>query len=293
MGKTSLKRRILVYAHHLGYRTARLNFAQADEELLGDLKRFLRWFCANISQQLGLEPRLEDYWSEDYGSKVSCTHYVAEYLLEPLDQPLVLALDQVDLLFTYPELVRNVLPLLRSWHEEAKDSETWQKLRLIITHSTEIYVPLQIDQSPFNVGLAIKLPEFTPAQVQELAQRHGLTLDSATVAQLLTVLGGHPHRIRLALYQLARHELSLERLLQEAPTLGGICAACLRRNLALLREHPDLMAAMQQVITSPSGVHLDPRLMYQLESMGLVKLHGNQVTVSCELYRLFLLNELN
>lgn len=45
-------------------------------------------------------------------------------------------------------------------------------MRLIVVHTTESYVPLHINQSSFNVGLAIALPRFNLEQVQELAQRY-------------------------------------------------------------------------------------------------------------------------
>ncbi len=148
MGKTSLQNRILAYAGDRGYRTVRFNFQQADETVLSNVNRFLRWFCANIARQLHLEPNLDNYWDEDFGSKISCTIYFQAYILEQVDTALVLGLDELNQLFEYPEIAQNFLPLLRSWYEEAKYMEIWQKLRFIVVHSTEIYVPLNINQSP-------------------------------------------------------------------------------------------------------------------------------------------------
>ncbi|WP_249103672.1 AAA-like domain-containing protein [Argonema galeatum] len=58
---------------------------------------------------------------------------------------------------------------MRFWHEEARRENVWQSVRLVLVHSTEVYVSLSINQSPFNVGLTIKLPQFTSQQVQDLA----------------------------------------------------------------------------------------------------------------------------
>jgi hypothetical protein len=287
-GKTSLKNRILAHAATLGYRTVRLNFEQADEAVLGNLNQFLRWFCANVSRQLGLEPKLEVYWDEDFGSKVSCTVYFQSYILEQIDSPLVLALDEVDRLFEYPTLAHNFLPLLRSWYEEAKDLEIWQKLRLIVVHSTENYIPLNIHQSPFNVGLLVRLPEFDLAQVKGLAQRHGLEwFGTGQAEQLMAMVGGHPYRVRLALYYLGQGEMTLEQLLQEAPTLVGIYSDRLRYQWATLQQHPELIAAMKQAIAAEASVRLEAIPAYKLESMGLVKLTGEGAIPSCELYRLY------
>jgi len=67
------------------------------------------------------------------------------------------------------------------------------KLRLIVLHSTEIYIPLKLTESPFNVGLPLQLPYFTEEQILALAQRHGLDwTDSPDAERLMAMVGGHP-----------------------------------------------------------------------------------------------------
>jgi len=290
-GKTSLKNRILTYATTQGYHTVSLNFYQA--ELLHDLNGLLRWFCANVTQQLKLEPRLDDYWDEDLGSKMSCTIYFEAYILPKIESGLVLAFDELHRLFEYVCVAQNFLPLLRFWYEKGKDEQIWQKLKLVVVHSTEIYVPLNINQSPFNVGLSLKLPEFTEAQVQDLALRHGLVWEGLKeVQQLMAMVGGHPYLVRLALYHLATDKLSLEQLLQAAPTLTGIYSDHLREKLIILKQNPELMTAMQMVVNNENGVKLEPILAYKLQSICLIKLHGDLAMVSYELYRLYFLSQL-
>lgn len=294
MGKTSLKNRILAYAEQQGYHTVRLNFEQTDEAILGDLNRFLRWLCATVSQQLQIQPQLDDYWEADFGSKSSCTLYFQAYLLEHLDRPMVLALDEVNRLFEYPTIAQNFFPLLRSWYEDAKEQAIWQKLRLIVVHSTETYVPLDINQSPFNVGLAIRLPPFDTEQVKDLAQRHGLDWrHTPSAEQLIDMVGGHPYRIRQALYNLSRQDLTLEQLLQTAPTSTGIYSDCLRHHWTMLQQHPHLKQALMAVLQSKTPIALDPVLAYQLESMDLITLVDGQASISCKLYSLYFGSQLD
>lgn len=205
MGKTSLKNRVLAYCQRHGWQTVRLNFEQADALCLSHPTQLMRWCCANIAQQLGLPHRLEEYWDDLLGGSLSSTIYMQGYILEQIDAPIVLALDEVNRLLEYPESAKSFLPLLRSWYEEARNLEIWQKLRLLVVYSTEIYVPLDIHQSPFNVGLAVRLPELTPEQVDHLAQRHGLIeWHSGLTQALMAVVGGHPYLVRLALYHLSQ-----------------------------------------------------------------------------------------
>lgn len=297
MGKTSLMHRILTHAKHIGLRTVILSLQRADSAIFTSLDKFLRWLSANVSRQLNLEPKLDDYWDEDIGSKVSCTLYFQGYLLPEIDSPVVLALDEVNRIFEYPEISSDFLPLLRSWYEDAAELEIWQKLRLVVVHATEAYIPLDINQSPFNVGLPIKLPEFSLEQVQDLAVRHGLNWvkdeKGLQLASLLAMIGGHPYLVRLALYHLARQEMSLEQLLQTSPTVAGIYSDHLRHHLANLQEQPQLAAALKRVVIAPEAVPLEAIAAYKLESMGLVKLEGNQATPSCELYQLYFREQLS
>ncbi len=290
-GKTSLLLRMLDYANSQGYRTVSLNLEQIDFTILSDLNRFLRWLCANVSHQLQLQSRLNDYWDDDIGSKVSCTLYFRSYLLEQLNSPVVLALDEVNKIFEHPQVAKDFFPMLRSWYEEAKRLPLWQKLRLIVVHSTEVYVPLQLNQSPFNVGLPIQLTKFSLDQVQQLAQRYGLDWKDGEARQLMALVGGHPALVHIALYHLSRGDVTMAQLLQFAPTSTGIYSHHLQRHWAALEQQPELAAALYTVINAVEPVQIEPILGYKLSSMGLVELYGNKATLSCQLYRQYFENQ--
>ncbi|MEQ9553098.1 MAG: AAA-like domain-containing protein [Coleofasciculus sp. G3-WIS-01] len=294
MGKSSLLQRIIAHAKAQGFHTVNLDFQQADESVFVNLDKFLRWFCANVARQLQIKPNLDDYWDDDIGSKVSCTFYFQGYLLEQIDTPILLALNEVNRLFEYETIASEFLPLLRSWHEEAQLDESLQQLRFVVVHSTEIDISLNINQSPFNVGLPILLPELTLEQVQELARRYQLNwTDGFQSAELMAMVGGHPYLVQLALYHLCCSDLTLAQLLEEAPTLSGVYSHHLRRQFATVEKNPKLLAALNQVVMATQTVHLDAIAAYQLESMGLITLQGNQATIRCELYQLYFKEQLS
>jgi AAA-like domain/Trypsin-like peptidase domain len=285
MGKTSLMARILNYGETQGYRRAPVYFQQADREVFANLDLFLQWFCATICLEFELEDNLEVRWKGVIGSKSKCTNYFQRYLLPTITTPLILGLDEVDLIFQFPDIATEFFALLRSWHERAKNEDIWKKLRLVIVHSKEVYIPLNIHQSPFNVGLAIDLPELNSAQVKELAKRHGISWTEEELQKIMGMLGGHPYLVRAAMYKIARHQVRLEELLRIAPTEEGLYCDHLRRHLENLREHPELLAAMRQVVAANSPIRLDSAKAFQLHSMGLVKKKENDVLPSCNLYR--------
>lgn len=284
MGKTSLIDRIIEQAAQQNYRTVRLNLLQADQAVLKGLDEFLRWFCTFVSWRLGIPTQLADYWEDGLGSSQNCTIYFEEHLLSQLEHPLLLALDDVDRIFPYPQIAEDFFGMLRVWHEEARTRRIWKKLRLVIAHSTEVYIQLNINRSPFNVGVPIELPELSQKQVQDLAQRRGLGWDSSQVTQLMEMVGGHPHLIQLAIYSLTRQDVTFEQLLQTAPTESGIYSDHLRGHLWNLQQHPELAAAMKKVVNATSPVQLEPMLAFKLQSLGLVQLYGNNVKVRCQFY---------
>ncbi len=289
-GKSSLMLRIIPHAVSIGYHAVYLDFQRADEAVFASLDKFLRWFCANVSKQLQLEPMLDDYWDDDIGSKVSCTIYLQSYLLSKIDSPVVLVLNELNRIFEYPKIASEFLPLLRSWYEEAKLDHLLQLLRLVVVYSTEIYISLNLNQSPFNVGFPINLPEFTYEQILDLAQRHGLDwtdyVGTENVRSLQAMVGGHPYLVRLALYHLeSSYQKNLDKLLESAHTITGIYRNELQDSWAILQSKPELATAFKQVIDASGGVELNQTIAYKLESMNLVKLDGNQCKVSCELYR--------
>jgi len=289
MGKTSLIARILDYGSSQNYHTVRLSLHRAGTQVFASSDRFLRWFCTNVTQQLGWESRLNDYWDEDMGALINSTIYFQGYILKELSNPIVLALDGVDQLFEYPEVAGDFFVLLRSWYEETKDISVWQKLRVVIAHAVEVYIPLPTHRSPFNVGLAIELPTFSPEQVQDLAKRHGLQLTASELEQLMKLTGGFPYLIRLALYQSTRLKVPVQTLMQDATKNSGIYQQHLQAQLCNIQQYPKLADAFQQVLMAP--VQLGMEVAFKLKSLGLVHLIENQATVSCELYRELFCND--
>lgn len=291
MGKTSLTSRIFDVAAKNGDHTVELNLLLADGAVLTNLDKFLRWFCASVGRQLKLENQLNEYWdTELMGSTSNCTAYFEEYLLPQINNSLVLGLDEVDRIFSYSEIAPDFFGLLRVWHEKAKNLDIWKRLRLIVVHSTEDYGSLDINKSPFNVGVPVELPEFTPQQVQDLARRYGLDWNDHQVGTqgftpLLAMVGGHPYLVQQALYQLRCQGLTLEQLLQDAPTEAGIYSNHLRRHWENLQKNPELAQTYKKVVKSSEPVELERVQSYKLHSMGLVKRQGDKVTPSCDLYR--------
>ena len=294
-GKTSLVNLILHHARQGSDllcsqaepdRAISLNLRQAEKRVLSDLDLFLRWFALNIAHLLGIETQIEDSWDSQYfGSVASCTIYFQTQILAKTTSSVAIALDNLDWLFEFPEIARGFFPMLRSWHEEANSMQVWQKLKLIVAYSTEVYIPLDINQSPFNVGMPVKLPELTAKGILELAHKYHLDWSINETQKLMAMVSGHPYLVQLALYHLQNEDISLERLLQLAPTQAGIYNSILRQYWQTFQQHPELAEGFKTLLFSKTPVQLKPILAYKLESMGLIELQGNFLQISCQLYR--------
>jgi transcriptional regulator with XRE-family HTH domain len=289
MGKTSLLSRTLSQIREQQFATTISSLQLADASVFTDLKRFLQWFCAVTTQNLGLPNQLDRFWDDLFGNSYNCTNYFENYILEEIDMPLVLAFDEVDVVFDYPEIAMDFFGMLRAWYEKARygdaKSELWQKLRMVLVHSTEVYVPLNLHQSPFNAGLAIEVPSFTHEQVCDLAQRYGVEQAEDCANQVMELTGGSPYLVQVALHHLSLQTVTLEDLMHTATATDGIYGGHLRNLLWTLQEYPELLTAMKRVVLATTPVELETIQAFKLQSKGLVRIKDQQVVPSCQLYR--------
>ena len=291
MGKTSLINYLLGHCQQLGYHTVMIDIRQVDTTAFANLNAFFRWFCWSINQQLGLTDNLDDYWFDDAGSKLNCTTYVQEQVLASAKAPVIIAIDTGHYLMEYPVIAKNFFSMLRSWYEQARVRPHWQNLRLVLAHVADLDLPLHAHQSPFNVGLLVELPYFTPQHIQLLRESHPLGETqgekAAAIKSIAKLVGGHPYLIQLAFYWLCSGQLSPSHVLHTAATNQGIYREYLRRLWSAIQEDSALLEAFYQVLVSAAPVNLNPKQAYALADMGLVDLTGHQVKLRCELYRAY------
>ncbi|MCP4698796.1 MAG: TIR domain-containing protein [Gammaproteobacteria bacterium] len=291
-GKTSLLSRLIQHAKANKHHIVSLSLQLLDEASIANLETFLKQLCLTTARKLKLLPNMEEYWVEYEAVKMRCSTYFEEYILEETDAPVVLALDEADRLFSYKQVSDDFFGLLRFWHEQSKVSPLWEKLKLIVVHSTEPYLGItNINQSPFyNVGLEGKLAEFDASEIGSLVEQHGLKLNQQEINQLIELVGGHPYLIRRALYELAHTHITLQEFIKIAPTNEGPFSDHLRRNLLNLSTNSELAKAMHQI--AKDRYYKDAFICYRLEAAGLIKGEFPDVRPRCELYTRYFQNRL-
>jgi AAA-like domain len=288
MGKTSMMMRLLDCAEIQGDRVVYLSLEQAPAQALSDADRFLQWFCASICIKAKHKFQQEDYSSltSMVGSTLATQEYFESHLLPDLATPLTIGLEAVDRIFDYPHLCNDFFSLLRSLHEAGKHTEILSKLRLIVSHAAEVYIPLDINRSPFNVGISIEVDEFSRDLIELLATKHQLNWRHPEIDRLMELIGGHPFLVRLLMFEAASKSIDLTKAIATASSQGGIFDRYhLWRIESTLKSQPDLLAATIEVIASPEGIPLPSSVKHRLVGLGVVKLTGELAIPRCELYR--------
>jgi hypothetical protein len=281
MGKTSLLERLVIYAQKSNYRVVRIDLRQVERATMQDLDRLLQWLCRQVCKQSNVSINIADRWDPLSGGKENCTDFI-EQILDRGEQPLLLCIDNLELIFSYPEIMDDFLSLLRSWHD--KGNTPWTNLRIILLHVWYIESE-DSNHSPFNVGERVRLPEFTPIQVQNLVVSHGLNWHDRHVADLIGLVSGHPFLIRLALYEVAHRKTLLHNLLVTADREDGLYSEHLQRHFRYLEREAELKQIMRKVVHNDRPVFIPSTSLPQLRDSGLIKVVGDCIEPANQLYR--------
>lgn len=285
VGKSSLLTRVMDAAAQTGKQVAYLDFQQFDEAARADAETFFAQFARWLSDELGLDGRLDDTtWPTMLGTVQRCTRYMERVILPTLGGQVLLAMDEVDSILDCP-FRTDFFAMLRVWHNNRSmpNRPQWRRLDLALVTSTEPYELVQnLHQSPFNVGEVIELVDFDATQVATLNALHSGPLPPTEEAQLVGLLNGHPYLTRRALYLIADGRSTSTELFAQAASEDGPFGEHLRRHLQRLQERPELAQALRQVLRTQSSP--DDRSFWRLRGAGLVRREGSRSFARCQLY---------
>lgn len=290
IGKSSLLNRLQSAARSVGKRVLLIDF-QMLKSTIDNQDTFYRQFCKLLAYALEVDDRTEKYWQLPLANPFRCSEFVSQSLLKVVPEQLLLALDEVESLFS-ANYRGDFFSMLRAWHNRRAFDPVWKRLDLVLVTSTEPYLFIEdLNQSPFNVGEVIELMPFSRQQVDELNQRHRAPLDLVQINELHHLVAGHPYLIHRALYLLATKRISSAELFGQAGSLTGPFGDHLRSILLRLHARPTMVSAMQQIIQE--GVCPNEMSYFRLNGAGLVLREGAQVYPSSPLYETFFRQVLN
>ncbi len=297
IGKSSLLFSTLAAAEQLGKKVAFIDFQLFDKAIFQDADKFYKLFCSEISREIGVENKTTAFWKEfgeETGNVHRATYYMRDHLLSAIgDSTLVLAIDEIESVFDL-DFSDEFLLMLRTWHENRAKGipatkAKWAKLNLVFAVSTDDLIKNKY-VSPFNIGRVINIEDFNYEQIWELNTRHGYPLTEAQAEKLMQLVCGHPYLVRRALYSVATRDKTFDELVKTAADEFGPFGDHLRYHFFRLRQNPNLIAEMCQMIKN--GKAMDRDAFYQLRGAGLVKYEFENAEFRCQLYKDFFKKQL-
>ncbi|MEM6255673.1 MAG: AAA-like domain-containing protein [Cyanobacteria bacterium P01_D01_bin.156] len=282
MGKSSLLNRIMEAAVAAGKQVAFLDFQLFDRAALQDADEFYQQFCFWLTDELDMDDEVEAYWKKNLGNPQRCTRYVGRHILKNLEQPLVLAMDEVERIFDTP-FRNDFFSMLRSWHNQRATKKIWKRLDLTFVTSTEPYQLIaDLNQSPFNVGENLRLQDFDAQQVHQLNECHGSPLSAVEEQRLMQLVNGHPYLVRKALYLVASDRMTAKQLFSEAQEESGPFGDHLKYHLFRMYGNKELVKAFLRILKDQACD--DEVIYFRLHGAGLVLRDGQSVFPRCQLY---------
>jgi AAA-like domain len=247
-----------------------------DSTVYESLDKFLKSLCQVIYDEVNIGSDFEEDWerlsAKDLAANYKATNYIADKLS---DFSLILILEDIDRVFE-TTFALDFCDLIRGWHAKSKRSDIWKNLSIVIVHSTDVYAEMDINSSPLaNIREVVVLDDFSDIDVQILAKQYNLYLSQELIHRLMLLVGGNPFLIDLALGKMADKSITIDRLFLSAATENGVYRDHLRKLWEIVSQRPHLRAALKTISIISNPLRIDPLLLYQLESLGLVKIDNN------------------
>jgi len=301
MGKTELLKHLINYAHNQQYLTISIDFSSAPDEIFNDLRVFHNWVFNQII--LGLFPNNEfatydQNYDNNYDPNTNASSYLMKVLNQIQNRRLLLALDNADRLFT-STIRDDVGGLWRSWCDNGiGNQEIRQNMMMIIAHATDKYPDYNINQSPFQGIPSITLLDWDQYKIREIAtQQYNLTITDTDIQILMSLIGGHPRLIEIAMEYLHYEDSNINYLVNEiATTDESPFRDYLDEILRHLEKLPTLRDVYQRISSGYAqleGINLSSVDKYHLQAMGLIRYENGIPIPKYQIYQEYFKNRLN
>jgi serine/threonine protein kinase len=289
IGKTSLLARGLKCLRHGGHKVVLIDFQAINAEILGSLKTLYLHLGAEIADQLSLADSIEDMWDDRRAANTNFERFLTRHVLVRMEAPLLLAMDEVDRLFSHA-YSSELFGMIRSWHNARalNPDGPWGKLSLALAYATEVRLFItDLNQSPFNIGVRVDMEDFSLTDISDLNCRHHRPLKSSAEEQrLYALVGGHPFLIRVSFNQLLKENTGITGLETNAIVENGPFTAHLRHTAGLVTSEVSLLNAVASLLDGKGCPGAES--YFQLRSAGLVAGDSpRQARFRCELYARF------
>jgi len=282
VGKTSLLARCLGNARDEGHVVALSDMQSLSASQVTDSERLYRTLADQLIRGVGVEMDLPGAWNSWLGPNSNLDNIVHATLAK-VDRPVLWAMDEADRLFGH-ECCNDFFGLVRSWHNRRALDPTgpWSRLSVVISYATEVHLFItDLNQSPFNIGVRLRLEDFDLERVQELNRRLGSPAGSQEVERVYALTHGQPFLSRRALDFLGGSG-SIDELESLATSEGGPFGEHLRRLGHVVARDDSVRMAVGQMLSGASIA--DARVRSRLVSGGVARETGATTAFRVPIY---------
>ncbi|MEM8505504.1 MAG: AAA-like domain-containing protein, partial [Cyanobacteria bacterium P01_D01_bin.1] len=198
MGKSSLRVQVMARLQAAGVACVAVQMTDIiDEEITPE--QFYAGVIDSITQDLGLEATGEfdamAWWdSNRHLSLVNrFSKFLEAVLLRRVAGNLVIFIDEIDRVLSMPFRVNGFFAAIRECYNKRADNPIYRRLTFaLLGVATPSDLIEDKRSTPFNVGQAIELTGFAPAEAQPLASGLPVPQPNETLAAILRWTGGQP-----------------------------------------------------------------------------------------------------
>ncbi|MBS1723100.1 MAG: AAA-like domain-containing protein [Armatimonadetes bacterium] len=272
VGKSSLLARAISLAGKAGTRVVVTDFQAIGRSQIADEEKMYRVLAHAFASGVASDIDVRGLWNEWLGPKANLDAVLGQ-VLSGIDQPVVWAFDECDRLFGQ-DYADDFFGLLRSWHNRrALDTKgDWKKLSLVLSYATEAHLFIaDMNQSPFNVGVKLKVSDFSQEEVGSLAERYDIP-GGQHQTDVFEITSGQPYLTRRSFAFLSQGQ-TIEELRATSSDDDGPFCDHLRRILDSLSTDPALTAEVARLLAGSPFERSNT--VFRLVSSGVVKV-GSQ-----------------
>lgn len=300
MGKSSLVLRTAVALQQAGIRTATIDLSKLGTVLERD--QWYRGVLEDLATKLALSVDVKQWWEAQgsLGPVQRFTSFLREVVLTEIAQPVVIFVDEIDSTLRL-DFTDDFFAAIRSTYNQRATNEQYTRLTFVLLG---VAAPNDLikdaTRTPFNIGTAIDLQEFTRDDAQPLQQG----LEQCFPGQGAVILNrifhwtnGHPYLTQKLCAEVVAApgdtSWSDQQIDDLVARLFFAEAAHSDDNLKFvqrsLEERPDCrpLLLLYRRVHAGASITEDERSLHQnrLKLIGLVRAHGKQLCVRNAIYR--------
>jgi hypothetical protein len=284
-GKSSLLIRCSQFARKKGYKVIFFDLQNLGVETISNSDLFTSYLIEQISIQLNLD---FDKVQAELGASHSFSKFdmfLGRFVLGATKSKIIIAFDEADRLLQYQNMF-HFFSLCRSWDTRMSVDKQYEKLTIVTASTTNPYnfISDYFGESPFNIGLNVRLKDFDENQILKLSEMFSVEKRQIDFNEFSKLLGGHPFLSYKAFELMSTEAYSWHEFTEIVSSPKSPFYDHLNFLFGILLREKNLRDAFYEILKNRAP-H-DHEAINKLDQLGLItKFHSHKPKLRCGLYK--------